>query len=435
MQIPVRRALAALALTGLVSALVSGLGPAPSADARPVHVSRSFFGLQDESMQAYHHLDFGSLRLWDAHVTWRDVETAPGVYDWTHLDALVTAAQQHHVQVTLVLAMTPSFYGPAGTLPPTELSHFRDYVRAVMTRYRSFHGHRGIAAYQVWNEGNVSWFWTGTPHQLALMTRVVWTVRRQVDRQATVVAPSFAVRLASQRRWLSAYESQRLNHRPVHRFYDANALSLYPRARYHARLGGPEDAMHLLTLAQRRLARAHVPARTPLWVTEINYGVTGGTARPISERRQVANVIRTYLLGASRGISRLFWYRYDWGLLPASQGGGTLGNTLLSVPGSPGSITPAGRALRTGQHWLRGRLLSRPGHHPCARDRRGTYVCVVRYAGGTRTIYWNPHRPVRVRLPRGAVDLQTSKGDVTAMRRGQSTVRVSYLPVMVSSRR
>ena len=24
-----------------------------------------------------------------------------------------------------------------------------------MTRYRNFHGQRGIAAYQVWNEGNV----------------------------------------------------------------------------------------------------------------------------------------------------------------------------------------------------------------------------------------------------------------------------------------
>jgi hypothetical protein len=417
-----------------VAGLVLSLAPAPSAEARPVHVSRQFFGMQDESMKAYHHLQFGSLRLWDAHVTWRDVETAPGVYDWRHLDTLVSAAQSHHVQVTLVLAMTPSFYGPAATLPPTDVDHFRDYVRAVMTRYRSFHGHRGIAAYQVWNEGNVPWFWTGTPHQLARMTRVVWAVHQQVDRRATVVAPSFAVRLGPQRRWLSAYESQRVHHHAVRHYYDANALSLYPRASYHGRLGGPEDAMGLLAQARRRLARAHVPARTPLWVTEVNYGVTGRAVRPIPERRQVANVIRTYLLGAARGITRLFWYRYDWGLLPAAQGGGTLGNTLLSVPGSPGSVTPAGRALRTGEHWLRGRLLSRHGRRPCARDRRGTYRCVVRYAGGIRTIYWNPHRPVRVRVPQSAVAVQTSKGAVTAMRHGQSTVRVSYLPVMVSSK-
>ena len=381
MQIPVRRVLAALALVGLVSALA----PTPSADARPVHVSRSFFGLQDESMQAYGHLDFGSLRLWDAHVTWRDIETAPGVYDWTHLDALVSAAQAHHVQVTLVLAGTPSFYGPAASLPPTDLSHFEDYVRAVMTRYRSFNGTRGIATYQVWNEGNVPYFWTGTPAQLAELTEVVWEVRQSVDPDATLLAPSFAVRLWSQRQWFHAYLTQQVDGAPVWRFYDATALSLYPRATYGHRIGGPEDAMRLLARSRRVLADAGSPGSMPLWVTEINYGVTGGTATPISQRRQVANVIRTYLLGASRGISRLFWYRYDWGLLPASHGGGTLGNTLLSVPGSPGTITPAGLALRTGEQWLRGRLLSRPGHRPCARDRRGTYTCVVRYAGGTGT--------------------------------------------------
>ena len=122
-------------------------------------------------MQAYHTSTLGSLRLWDAGVTWSDIETSPGVYDWSRLDSYVHAAQQHDTQVTLVLAMTPSFYGPAPTLPPTVLSDYADYVRAVMTRYRNFHGPRGIAAYQVWNEGNVPTFWTGTPYQLALMTR------------------------------------------------------------------------------------------------------------------------------------------------------------------------------------------------------------------------------------------------------------------------
>ena len=30
-----------------------------------------------------------------------------------------------------------------------------------MKRYRSFHGARGIANYQVWNEANITTFWTG----------------------------------------------------------------------------------------------------------------------------------------------------------------------------------------------------------------------------------------------------------------------------------
>ena len=43
-------------------------------------------------------------------------------------------------------------------------------------------------------------------------------------------------------------------------------------------------------------------------------------------------MIRTYVLGAARGLSRMFWYRYDWDALSPAKGGGTLGNTLLSVP-------------------------------------------------------------------------------------------------------
>ena len=428
-----RRALSAAVLTALVLALA----PATHAEGAGVHVPRAYFGLHDTSMEAYQHLDFGSLRLWDAQVSWREIETSPGVYDWTLLDSFVHEAQQHHTQVTLVLAMTPAFYGPSPSLPPTVMSNYENFVRAVMLRYRSFEGRRGIAAYQVWNEGNVPTYWSGTPYQLALMTREVWRIHQQVDPDATIVAPPFAVRLESQRRWLSAYESQWVGSHPVWHYYDANALSLYPKAHYAGRLGGPEDAMRLLAMAKHRLAQAGVPQTTPLWATEINYGLTGldTAATPISERRQVAYVIRTYVLGAARGLSRMFWYRYDWGALSPEHGGGTWGNTLLSVPDSPALLTPAGAAVGTAESWLRGRLVVRQGHQPCHHSSRGTYSCVVRYAGGVRTILWNPQHPVRVPMPGGARTMQTARGDTTRVAARKATLRVTYVPVMVASPR
>jgi len=83
-----------------------------------------------------------------------------------------------------------------------------------MNRYRSFHGQCGVAAYQVWNEGNISQFWTGTPQQLARLTRVVKRTRDSVDPGATVVAPSFAVRLPYQRAWMREYQRQRVDGHP-----------------------------------------------------------------------------------------------------------------------------------------------------------------------------------------------------------------------------
>ncbi len=435
-------AVAAL-LAGLLSAFPTPTVTASTAQAHhrdshrySVHVPRKFFGLHDGSGQAYQHLPYGSLRLWDAGVTWRNIETSRGVYNWSRLDSLVSAAQAHHVEVTLVLAMTPSFYASAQSLPPRDLNTYARFVRAAMSRYRDFKGQRGIAAYQVWNEGNISYFWTGTPDQLAQMTTIVDQVRDQVDPAATVVAPSFAVRLPYQRVWMRRYQRTQVDGHPVWDDYDANALSLYPKPRYRHRPGGPEDAMRLLSHARHRLHRIGVPWSKKIWATEINYGVTGGgladnAARPISERRQVANVLRTYLLGAANGLTRVFWYRYDWGRVAA--GGGTLGNTLLSDPANFARVRAAGLAMRTAEHWLSGRLVGRHGHRPCARDRRGTYRCTVRHDGIVRTIYWNPHREVRVFVPRHSSSRQA--GRAATRRPGPHTLRVGFRPVMVRTRR
>jgi hypothetical protein len=442
---------ALLAVVGLLAGLVTAAGSAPAAAHASrahhgahhhrhhgIHVSRAFFGLHDKSNQAYGHVSFGSIRLWDAYVTWSDIETSPGVYDWSRLDGYIAAAQAHHVQVTVVLAMTPSFYAADPSQPPSDLGAYVRYVRAIMSRYRNFDGHRGITAYQVWNEGNVSHFWTGTPHQLALMTRVVARVRNQVDPGARVVAPSFAVRMRYQRLWMSEFEKQRLDGRPIWHFYDANALSLYPKPTYGHRPGGPEDAMALADQARHQLAADGVPHTKQLWATEINYGLTSGSvgdasARPISQRHQVANVLRTYLLSAAHGLDRVFWYRYDWDLLPASMGGGTLGNTLLTVPGHNDSVTAAGRALGRARAWLRGRLVRADGRRPCARGHDGTYACTLKYRGATRTIYWNPHRQVRVRVPGNASRVRVLGR--SARRHAGSTVKVGYRPVMVRTHR
>jgi hypothetical protein len=416
--------------------------PAPSSERRSsaptqvVRVPSAFFGIHDGSLQSYGRASFGSVRLWDTQVTWRDIETSPGVYDWTRLDREVAAAQAYGVQVTLVLAMTPSFYASSPTQPPTDLSHYADFVRAVMTRYRDVDGQRGIAAYQVWNEGNLSTFWTGTPAQLAELTRVVHDVGAQVDPDATIVAPSFAMRMKYQANGFAAYQSQLVDSVPVWHYVDANALSLYPMETYGDRPGGPEDALALLANARTLLAQSGVPADLPVWATEINYGLPSGgapgqlVASPVSDRRQVANVLRTYLLGAARGLSRLFWYRYDWGSLP---GGGTLGNTLLATPGAYDQITPAGQALGTARTWLQGRLVGTDGRAPCPQDDQGTYSCVVRYATGVRRIYWNPTQTVRIPVRSDAAYRQTGLGDRKALGRADTTVQVGFQPVMVDS--
>ena len=173
----------------------------------------------------------------------------------------------------------------------------------------------------------------------------MWQTRRQVDPGATLVGPSFAARMSGQRQWLFDYTSQRVGGKPVWRYYDATALSLYPKATYGDRIGGPEDAMAVLAKARRQLARAGAPQSQPIWGTEVNYGVTSdaSAAQPVSNRRQVANVVRTYLLGAAQGLQRMFWYRYDWGWCPGARWATPCWRPRAPTARSPRPATPCSR--------------------------------------------------------------------------------------------
>lgn len=416
-------------------AVVAGTAAPATASANDVRVTHAFFGVHDRSGESYALVHEGSVRLWDVGVRWEQVETARGVYDWTRLDELVAGAQAAHAQVTMVVAGTPKFYAADPTKPPP-VAAYRSFVHALMHRYRDFHGQRGITAYQVWNEGNIRAYWTGTPAQLAGLTRAMWQVRNRWDPQAKVVAPPMVARVPAQIAALEAYHSQRLHGHPVWHYYDALALSLYPRPTVGGRTGVPEDSMGVLRRVRAHLRALGMPAHKPIWATEINYGLPTGEgpvdgAAPISEQRQAANVARTYLLGAANGIARMFWYRYDMRTLTPAQGGGTRGNTLLSDPDDPTRVTLAGRTYALVQDWMHGVLLGTKKGRPCQQDKHGTYACTVQDGSVIRRIYWNPFRQAKVRLARGARTAQSVTGAVRSVT-GGSMLTVDYRPVMVT---
>jgi hypothetical protein len=424
---------AAVALTATLVATTT------TASADQVRVTHTLFGMHDGSSSktspptsmSYAHVHEGAVRLWDVGVQWREIELTRGHYTWTKLDQLVSQAQAAHAEVTMVVAFTPSFYASDPRQPPRNLAHYRNFVSALMHRYKNFHGSRGIANYQVWNEANVSTYWTGSMRRLAQLSRTLYDVRNRVDRRARVIAPPMVTRLPYQQAWLQQYYRTSLNGTKVWRFYDALALSLYPLPRYGRRLGVPEDGIALLDQVKRRLHSDGIPRSKPIWNTEVNYGLQSGSrggtrAARISDARQAANIARTYLLNAANGVKRVFWYRYD---LAQVAGGGALGNTLLSQPLNPAKATRVARAYVRVQHWMHGRLVGPRGKRPCQRDSRGTYTCVVTDSSGTRRIYWNPFHGATVRLAPGARHLHGLFGGGSRVR-GGSRLTVDYRPVM-----
>jgi hypothetical protein len=428
------RPLLAATVTGV---LVATLMPASPAAAKTVKIDNRLFGMHDSNPSAgsWPAARIGSMRLWDASLSWPDIETSPGVYDFRRLDQVVAEAHAHRTELTLVLGLTPTFYQPAGgsiASVPTDLNAWNNYVLALVNRYSAAHwGYRGIAAYQVWNEANVKNYWTGSPAQMAQLTRITYAAVKGADRGALVIGPAFANRIAEQTRGIGFFYYYRFpdNRTPVWRYMDAISLNLYPKAYYGSKPGTPEKSMQLLAAARSQLRLRGVPDSKPIWNTEINYGLeTGGSgaSSAIGGQRQAAYVLRTYLLNAANGIKRVHWYAWD---KPS------LGNTKMSFA-STGGTTLAGKAFGLARSWLSGGTLigASTSATPCAKNSAGTYTCVIKYAKGVRRVYWNPTKKVKVTTVKSATFKMGVYGKKATIK-GGSRQTVDYRPLMVRSKR
>ena len=110
-------------------------------------------------------------------------------------------------------------------------------------------------------------------------------VRHRIDRHALVIAPSMVTRLGYQLKGLSKYYHQRVGGKPVWKYVDAVALSLYPLPKYGSRTGVPEGHHQAATDRPGTAAQGGVPGSKPIWNTEVNYGLQSGSNGGTRPRR------------------------------------------------------------------------------------------------------------------------------------------------------
>jgi hypothetical protein len=386
--------------------------PTPSG---PEPIESTFFGSHDhDPVASWPDGPVGSLRAWDAGVTWREIETAPGHYDFSRLDAMVDQAEQHDSDVLLVLGQTPtfhatdpaaeSFYG-AGASSPPEMSAWAAYVHAVAKRYAG----RPVVL-QVWNEANVSGFWSGTQQEMADLTKAAHDALDGITPRPTLVAPALVTRLSSQRAWIDAFYGTSVDGTPVADFVDVVSLQLYPDAN-----GTPETSMELLT-AMRTLLIGH-NVRKPIWNTEINYGLTGQEVDPLPERRQVGDVIATYLLNAANGVARVYWYGWDQQ---------SIVGVLLTEPDGT-TLTKGGEAFVTVHDWMLDATVT-----GCEQDAEQTWTCRLDHPDGSRTVYWNSERKVSMTVPEGINRYQRAGSRAHRVTPG-AILEISSVPLMTAA--
>jgi hypothetical protein len=337
----------------------------------PQEIPASFFGMHIHHMVSPNGMDpltpwpsvnVPEWRLWDARVTWPDLEPSKGQWHFDNLDRSLAMAEEHHTEVLMTLGLTPrwasarpeepSAYQPGFAAEPKDLEDWRMFVKTVGTRYKG-----RIHAYEIWNEPNLKEFWSGTTDQLLALTREAHNIIKSVDPAAVIVSPSATG--AHGIPWLSEFLSKGGG-----RFVDVIGYHFYVTP------NPPEEMVPLVQAVKQIMANQSVDDK-PLWDTESGWLLH---AHIETEELGAAYLARSYILLWASGVQRFYWFAWDNRKI-----------ALETTEKDNRTPTPAGRTYDTIQHWLLGARMDW-----CEENKSHTWTCQLRRDRYLEWIAWNP---------------------------------------------
>jgi hypothetical protein len=366
-------------------------------------------------------LPFGSWRLWDAGVAWASLEHGSGVWDFSLLDQEVALAERARVEVLLPLGLSPlwasarpheaSAYGPGNASEPADSEVWGRYVATVAARYRG-----RIQAYEIWNEPNLTRFYSGSVETMLRLARVAYGRIKQLDPNALIVSPSPTGPAGMA--WLDSYLE-----RGGGRWADVIG--------YHFYVGqnqSPEEMADLIHRV-RGLVDQHGLSAKPIWNTETGWRLEGKQEPPaawksslrgngLGSRRAAAYVARALMLGWASGVDRFYWYSWDH----YSMG-------LVEPDGK--SLKPAATAYGIVREWLVGARID-----DVVQDGSGVWTVTIRRpGGGEAAIIWKPSGVTTYRIPsawQGATAWDLSGGSLVLRKRDSTAgFEVGESPLLI----
>jgi polysaccharide biosynthesis protein PslG len=267
---------------------------------------------------------------------WRRLEPERGQYVWTETDAVVALAKQHDLRLVPMLLYTPRWASSADfapldyqRAPPTSYADYRDFVYAVVSRYKP-HGLSpvtatayGISDWVIWNEPNVSRpgeaphsdaFWTGDLEAYLQLLRAGYEGAHAADPNANVLNGALADIF-----WI---EGKPDVVKALERLYDPNGdgnaadggRPFFDTLNVHTyQLSEPtatwyQERLQALVKVMERFGDSH----KRIWITETGYGSTATPAADsnyVSEAAQADAVSLIYTATATQPqVERVFWW-------------------------------------------------------------------------------------------------------------------------------
>jgi len=354
---------------------------------------------------------YGYLRLWDSAVTWADLQPASGTFNWTKLDAALRFAQKAGVSVMYELGRTPQWARPDSqkddvAAPPSDPATAGAFISALCQHVKSA-GLPAITSYEAWNEGNLKSYWTGTPEQLAAVTKSVYDAVKACEPSSQVLAASGGMRLANPVKNAYVPYLQALGRLgwPI----DGYTVHDYPDGQ-----SGPNERVKLLATFKGALSNAGAPVK-PVYDTELNYGLAGPSPTPgrqIAGDEAMGAISRAYIDSVRYGIDSTFWYLWTGGNYDL------LGIQLHSA------TTDTKDAYNTTYSWLVGSRVQR------CQDFDAVSACQFSGSGSNFTLLWTSSGSAKVSTTGLGTQVCTLHNACTPI--SGNSIQVGVAPVRVS---
>lgn len=243
-----------------------------------------------------------TIRLWNAWgynpnkgkyegISWNNINTANGVYDWYLFDKLLLKYKASGVtDFIYTFGYIPQWAGGGTTYdkPPTSYTYLYNFARAVAQRSVAIGV--PIKNFEVWNEpNNGTGTWTGTTPQMVEMTKAIRNGVKSVNSTANVLSPSPQ---GNSTVWMSGYLA-------------AGGGAYVDTMAFHGYTYNTPETFLQQVRNYKTLFANYGLSTKPVWDTEAM------DLRTSDKTLQARFLAIYYLLHKGEGVDRFYWYAYD----------------------------------------------------------------------------------------------------------------------------
>jgi aryl-phospho-beta-D-glucosidase BglC (GH1 family) len=209
-------------------------------------------------------------------------------FAWGSTDAFVKAATARGLHVLALAAYSPAWArnGTSGTYPPNDPRDYATFVHAAAERYAPM----GLHAWEIWNEPNVSRFWSpkADPTAYAALLKLAYPAIKSADPKAVVVSGGLSPSLDTAKDLSPmSFLFDMYVHGAKGRF---DAAGYHPYSYPYAPMFKAAWNTFYRTPDFHAIMTAFGDGAKAVWGTEVGYP-TGTSTQAVTEQRQAANLV------------------------------------------------------------------------------------------------------------------------------------------------